>query len=91
MFKFFKKDVDEFTLEEKEMLIKEWLYKTDSLCSSYEYNRTPYKIGGTEALEKLISDLTFILLRIKELETADIITERQKFLEIYNGKKVDKS
>ena len=91
MFKFFKKDVKEFTLEEKEMLIKEWLYKTDNLCSNYEYNRAPYRIGGTDSLEKLISDLTFILLRIKELETEDVVSERQKFLELYNGKTVDKS
>lgn len=83
MFRFFnKKTTQEFTLDEREELIKDYLYKADSLAGSFQYNRSPYMRGGVEQLDKFIADLQVIQSRIKTLETLEMIEKRTNFEKI---------
>lgn len=83
MFKIFnKKTVQEFTMDEREELIKDYLYKADSLASSFQYHRSSYMTGGVEQLNKFISDLQVIQERIKVLETVEMIEKRTNFEKI---------
>lgn len=80
MFKIFnKKTVDSFTMDEREELIKDYLYKADSLASSFQYNRSPYMRGGVEQLDEFIADLQGIRERIQVLETVEMIEKRTNF------------
>lgn len=85
MFRFFSKKVtQDFTIDERTELIKDYLYRADDLASSFQYSRKPYLYGGTKNLDKFIDDLLVIQKRIRQLETAEMIekrTEMEKILD----------
>lgn len=85
MFRFFSKKVtQDFTVDERAELIKDYLYRADDLASSFQYNRKPYLYGGVKNLDKFIDDLLTIQTRIRQLETAEMIekrTEMEKLLD----------
>lgn len=77
MFRMFKKiDSEEFSTDEKKVLIQDYLHKADDICYSFELRRRPYFTGGVEDLDKLIYDLTQIRKRIIEIESKELIEER---------------
>lgn len=88
MFKFFNKKVtQEFTVDERQELIKDYLYRADDLANSYQYNRKPYIRGGIEQLDQFIADLQTISTRIKQLETAEMIEKRTNYEKLLDTSK----
>lgn len=88
MFKFFNKQTtDAFTNDEREDLIKSYLYKADSLANSYQFSRKPYYRGGVEQLDQFIADLQEISNRIKVLETVEMVEKRTEFEKLLDTRK----
>lgn len=87
MFSFFrKKDVEEFSIDERKELIRDYLSKANEICYSFELNRRPYMGGGLEDLNKVISDLSQIRDRIVELENKDLIDQKNNWRKILEDK-----
>lgn len=83
MFRFFKKkEVDNFTMDERQELIKDYLYKADRLANNFQYDRAPYYRGGIEQLDQFIADLKVISDRVHALETVEMYEKRTEFEKI---------
>lgn len=91
MFRLFKRmNTEEFSVDEQKTLIQSYLSKANEACYSFELNRRPYMTGGIEDLDKLISDLSQIRKRIDEVESKELIEQRNFWREVLEDKNSSK-